>query len=477
MRGLLGKGGWIRTQYFLTFLMMIVFSVLGCDSDSEDESLRGIWEGSLRYPGFESRIVFVIKPMPDGTFDATMLRPDQSDEAVRVSEVIFTNSRVRLQVDRVNGHFDGVLKVQGKTIEGQWQQGRWSQPLVLRKVSVVAAPRRPQTPVPPFPYDEQDVTFVNTGADARLAGTLTLPRTGGPRPAVILIPGGGAHDRDYSILRHRPFLVLADHLTRHGIAVLRFDERGVGASTGDRSQATSEDFAEDVLAGWSFLRTLEGIDPNRVGLIGHSEGGTIGALAAAQRPGVAFIVMMGSPGLPGKQYNLQFEESTARALGQSEEAVVARVRFQERVLAVIVEEQDPAVAEARLRHLYRELSPSMPQTQIENGLKRLLSPWFRFNVTNDPGSALRAVQCPVLAVIGAKDVQVPPEGNLEAIRQALQTGDNDNYRVEELPGLNHFFQTCATGSPVEYGNIEETMSPTVLSLLCNWILELGEAGL
>ncbi len=467
----------MRVQYFLTLLMMIVSTVLGCDSDAEEGGLQGIWEGSLRYPGFESRIVFVITPKPDGTFDATMLRPDQSDEETRVSEVVFTNSRVRLQVDRVGGCFDGLLEAQGKTIEGQWQQGRWSQPLVLKKVSAVAAPRRPQTPVAPFPYDEQDVTFVNTETDAKLAGTLTLPRTDGPYPAVILIPGGGAHDRDYVILQHRPFLVLADHLTRHGIAVLRFDERGVGESTGDRSQATSEDSAGDVLAGWSLLRTLESIDPNRIGLIGHSEGGTIAALAAAQRPDVAFIVMMGSPGLPGKQYNLQFEESTARSLGQSEEAIAARVRFQERVLSVVIEEQDRVVAEARLRHLYRELSPSMPPAQIEGGLKRLLSPWFRFNVTHDPGATLRAVQCPVLAVIGEKDVQVPPEGNLEAIQQALQTGGNDHHRVEELPGLNHFFQTCATGSPVEYGRIEETMSPTVLSLICNWILDLGEADL
>ena len=471
------KGGRMRAHYFLIFLMIGVLGVLGCDSDAEDESLRGIWEGSLRYPGFESRIVFVITPKPDGTFDAAMLRPDQSDDQTRVSEVVFTNSRVRLQVDRVGGCFDGLLKAQGKTMEGQWQQGRWSQPLILKKVLAVAAPRRPQTPVPPFPYDEQDVTFVNTEADANLAGTLTLPRTGGPYPAVILIPGGGAHDRDYVILQHRPFLVLADHLTRHGIAVLRFDERGVGESTGDRSQATSEDFAGDVLAGWSFLRTLASIDPNRIGLIGHSEGGTIAALAAAQRPDVAFIVMMGSPGLPGKQYNLQFEESTARSLGQSEEAVAARVRFQERVLSVVIEEQDRAVAEARLRHLYRELSPSMPPAQIEGGLKRLLSPWFNFNVTHDPGATLSTVRCPVLAVIGEKDVQVPPEGNLEAIRQALQAGGNNRHRVEELPGLNHFFQTCATGSPVEYGRIEETISPAVLSLLSNWILEPGEAGL
>jgi len=461
----------MRTPNPVALLLMSLFMFLGCDSDRRDNAIVGIWEGKLQYPGFESRIVFVITASPDGTFGARMLKPDESDDEVPVSRTIIRDPQVRLQVDSVSGCFEGELSSPGKVMMGQWNQGRWSQALVLQKVPEIVRLRRPQTPVPPYPYEELDMTFVNTEAEARLTGTLTLPRTGGPFPAVVLIPGGGAHDRDYSILRHRPFLVLADYLTRHGIAVLRFDERGVGASTGDRSQATSADYAEDVLAAVDALRSHEQVDPNRIGLIGHSEGGTIAAIAAARDRGIAFIVMLGAPGLPGKEYHLQFEESTARSLGQSEEAIAARRSFQERILSVVLEEKDPAVAEARLHRLYQELSPSMPEANVQAGIKRLLSPWFRFNLIHDPGATLQTIRCPVLALIGEKDVQVPPAGNLEAIRQALQAGENRNYQVEELPRLNHFLQTAPTGSPAEYGKIEETIAPAALKLICTWILE------
>jgi len=458
----------------IALLFISPFILLGCDSDGAENAVEGLWEGRLKYPGFESRVVFVVTSLPDGTFRANLLRPDESDEEIAVSRTAIMDRRVRFQVDSVSGYFEGELDPQGKRIEGKWNQGRWSQPLILKKVPEIVRLQRPQTPVPPYPYDQQEVTFVNPEDDAQLVGTLTLPRTGGPFPAVMLIPGGGAHDRDYSILRHQPFLVLADYLSRQGIAVLRFDERGVGESTGDRSQATSADYAEDVLSGVATLRGHGQIDPNRIGLIGHSEGGTIAAIAAAQDPDVALIVMLASPGLSGKEYNLQFEESTARSMGQSEEAIAARRSFQERILNVVIEEEDPAVAEARLRNLYRELSPSMPEANLQAGIKRLLSPWFRFSIAHDPGATLKTVRCPVLAIIGSKDVQVPPEGNLEAIQHALQAAGNESYRVEELPDLNHFLQTAPTGSPAEYGKIEETISPAALELIGTWILEQVE---
>jgi len=464
----------MRTAGAATFFLIIVLILLGCDSNHTNKTVEGIWEGKLKYPGFESRIVFIITVKPDGTLTANMLKPDESDNEVTVSKVVFKNSDLHLEVDSVNASFDGLLKIEEGIIEGKWKQKRWSQPLVLKRVAEVVKPPRPQTPVLPYPYNEENVTFTNRKAGAKLAGTLTSPRTGYPWPAVLLISGGGAHDRDYSILRHRPFLVLADYLTRRGIAVLRFDERGVGESTGDRSQATSENYAEDVLAGVKFLKSHKQIDPNRIGLIGHSEGGTIAALAAAQSPDIAFIVMMGAPGLPGKEYNLQFEESKARSLGLNKEAIAANRSFQELVLSVIIHETDPVLAEAKLRRLYGERFTSMPEDKIEAAIKRFLSPWFRFNVTHDPGATLRLLKCPVLAIFGEKDIQVPHEGNLEAIQQALERGGNTSYKVEKLPGLNHFFQTAPTGSPNEYIKLEETISPVVLKLICTWILEGGD---
>jgi len=452
-----------------TIIVLLTFSL-----KLRGKGIEGLWEGVLKYPGFESRLVLIISSMCDGTLRANILRPDESNEELPVSRIVFGNSSGHLRITSDHGSFEGQLNSENTAIEGQWKQGRWSQPLTLRKVPDVVKPPRPQTPAPPYPYDVEDVTFVNSAAGAKLAGTLTLPRTGRPCPAVLLISGVGAHDRDYSILQHRPFLVLADHLTRGGIAVLRFDDRGVGDSTGDRSQATSADYAQDVLAGIQFLKGHLEIRIDQIGLIGHSEGGTIAALAAAQSPDVAFIVMMGSPGLPGKEYNIQFEESMGRTLGQSEETIAINRTLQERVLSVVIHENVGALAEAKLRRIYREISPTTPEAKVKAAIRRFLSPWFRFNLKHNPRTTLEEVKCPVLAIIGEKDVQVPPKGNLEAIHNALVRGGNDDYKVEELPGLNHFFQIASTGSPLEYGKIRETISPRVMKLIYSWIIEHTE---
>jgi pimeloyl-ACP methyl ester carboxylesterase len=456
---------------FSTALLLALSAVAIFASGCERENIEGIWQGTLKYPGLELRIAFRFSAMPDGELQASMMRPDESEMEIPVSRAVLDGSNLQLEVASVKGYFEGEYQAREGIIQGQWKQGQRSQTLILKRVSEIVKPARSQTPIPPYPYHEEDVTFVNREVDIELAGTLTWPREEHPCPAAILIPGVGAHDRDYFILGHRPFLVLSDYLTRRGIAVLRFDERGVGASKGDRSQATSEDYARDVMAGIDFLKTRKEINPHLIGLIGHSEGGTIASLAAAKSPDVAYIVMMGSPGLPGVEYNYQYEESMGRALGLSEEAIAAKRAFQERVLNVVLQERDYAVAEEELHRIYQEFDPNITDMQEKTAVRRLLSPWFLFNVTHDPGATLRAVRCPVLAVIGEKDLHVPPDGNIEAIGHALEAGGNRDYMVEELPGLNHFFQTAETGAPLEYGKIEETISPIVLELVGVWILE------
>ena len=302
-----------------------------------------------------------------------------------------------------------------------------------------------------------------------LAATLTWPTEGCPCPAAVLIPGVGAHDRDYTLWDHPRFRVLAEYLAGQGIATLRYDERGVGESTADPAGTTSADFAGDALALVEALRSHpDVVDAARIGLIGHSEGGTIALLAAAESEDVAFVVMLATPGLPGRAYNLQYEESMSRAMGLGEAAIAERSAFQARVLDALIETPDSANAAARLRSLYVASMPDIPPEQLERGIRRLTSPWFRFSLAHSPAETLRNVKVPVLAVFGELDVQVPPAGNREALESALDVAAGLN-RVVVLPRLNHFLQTAETGAPEEYTRLEEALAPAALELIGTWI--------
>ena len=462
----------LKSSILAALLLALVLSLTtGCGSQRTNVSdLLGLWEGKLEYPGLELRIAFRITEAEDNQLQAVLLRPDQTDEAVEATKVVLDGSHLRMEFKDLPAFFEGDFDQKSKQIEGEWTQGERTLTTTLASVKEVSHLARPQTPIPPYPYIEEDVGFVNENAGAHLAGTLTLPNDAERVPAVVLISGAGAQDRDGTILAHRPFRVIADYLTRRGVAVLRYDDRGVGASTGDRMQATSANYADDALAGVEFLRNYPGIDPHKVGLLGHSEGGTIAMLAAAASPSVAFIVMLGTPGLPGMEYNLQFEESTGRALGQDDEQLAAKRAFQERVLKVVSSATDLEKARRQLQGIYSEI-PGVSDAQVSATIDHILSPWFRFNLSFDPSKTLQQVHCPVLAIFGELDVQVPPEGNLEAIRAALEMAGNPSYRVVKMPQLNHFFQTAETGSPLEYGEIEETISAQVLELLYDWIRE------
>lgn len=450
---------------FLTLLLLA-----GCGEDS-GEKVEGIWEGALKFPGMEMKVIFKISRTPEGELKGFLIRPEMGDVGMPFTRVIVEGNHLELEISPGEVLFDGEVNPEESTLAGDWKQAQFSQPLVLKKVSEVFKFRRPQEPEPPYPYEEEDIVYMNREALCRLAGTLTWPREGCPCPAVLLISGGGAQDRDGMIMGHRPFWVLADYLTRRGMAVLRVDDRGMGASGCDLSLATSEDFAQDVLAGIEFLKSRPEIDPDRIGLIGHSEGGIVASLAAAQSEDVAFIVMLASPGLPGDEYNYQFEESMNRVLGRSEETIASIIAVQRKIFAVLKEEEDTEAARARLVQILRGLDPPMPEDMIESNLTRYLSPWFRYSIAHDPGETLKKVKCPVLALFGEKDFQVLTEGNLEAVKKALKSGRNPDYRVEELPGLNHLFQTARTGAPYEYAKIEETIAPKVLNLIASWILD------
>jgi uncharacterized protein len=297
----------------------------------------------------------------------------------------------------------------------------------------------------------------------------------------VLITGSGPQNRDEELLGHKPFLVLSDHLTRNGYAVLRFDDRGVGESEGDFKSATTEDFAKDVLAAVEYLKTRKEIDHKKIGLIGHSEGGIIAPMAAIQNKEIAFIVLLAGTGLPGEEILYLQSRLIEEAGGTAEEDIKKSLEFSSVIYDAIKNSGDFVVAENRIKEYfwreYMEMTDEDkqkigdPEVFLDMQLRVALTPWFKFFLTYDPVPALEKVKCPVLAIIGEKDLQVPPKENLPAIEEALKRGGNKNFTVKELPGLNHLFQTAETGSPLEYGKIEETMSPLALDTITKWLQE------
>ncbi len=450
-------------------------------SSADQQRIVGFWQGTLKGPGFELRIVFKIKAKND-RLSATLDSPDQGARDIPVSEVSFKQNRVRLEARGIGGVYEGTLQEDGRSIRGTWRQAGQSFPLTLTRTDAPAEVKRPQEPKRPFPYEEEEVAFENREANIRLAGTLTLPASGGPFPAVVLISGSGPQNRDEEILGHKPFLVLADHLTRKGIAVLRFDDRGVGKSGGDFKSATTEDFASDVLAAVQFLKTRSEIDARQIGLVGHSEGGLIAPMVAARSRDVAFIVLLAGPALPGERILLLQKALIMKAEGASDSLVALDRRMSEEIFSIIKREPDEVAAREKILAYDQEAWEAVPEelkqeaekygdhrSGLMRGLQMSLTPWFRFFLTYDPGPTLQKVTCPVLALYGEKDLQVPAGENRPALAAALKAGGNREVTIEILPGLNHLFQTAETGAPGEYGKIEETFSPVALRAISDWI--------
>jgi uncharacterized protein len=444
-----------------------------------------VWEGKLAInAGIKVRLVLKIVKADDGTLSATLDSPDQGTKGLKVDSIALEGQVLKFAMKAIAGEFSGTLNESRTEAVGEWKQGGLALPLTLGKVDRPSELRRPQTPKPPYAYDVDEVTYQNKSAGVTLAGTLTTPRGPGKFPAAILISGSGAQDRDETILGHKPFLVLADDLTRRGVAVLRVDDRGVGGSSGRGTTPTSEDFAGDVLAGIEFLRSSPRIDARRIGLIGHSEGGIIGPMVANRSEHVAFLVLMAGTGLPGDEIIAQ-QSALIFAAMESKKDLAQGLDFQRRLFEVVKSEPDNKVAADRMRAILREQVAAMPEAdrnrlgdanrQIESQIAVLQAPWCRFFLTYDPRPALARVRCPVLAIIGEKDLQVPPRENLAAIEKALKAAGNAHARVEMLPGLNHLFQTSHTGAPAEYAAIEETIAPSALSMIADWVCRQVEA--
>ncbi len=336
---------------------------------------------------------------------------------------------------------------------------------------------RPQEPKRPFPYTEEHVSYDNHEAGVTLSGTLTLPTSEGPFPVVLLIAGSGPIDRDETVFDHKPFLVLADYLTRQGIAVLRYDKRGCEKSTGNYDEATSQEFSDDVLAGVAYIKSRREVNPNQIGLIGHSEGGFIAPMVAAKSKDVAFIVIMGGTGVTGEEILYEQSALIQRAVGATEDTIAESRKFQEQMVSLVKGESDRQIAAVQLQEIAKNFRSTLQETlekvtleHLERVAARLNTKWFRYYLTFDPSIALKQVQVPVLVLNGELDLQVSSKQNLPVISKALEESGNKDVTIIELPKLNHFFQTCETGSIAEYEKIEETLSPVALNLIAEWVL-------
>ncbi|NKB89036.1 MAG: alpha/beta fold hydrolase [Acidobacteria bacterium] len=339
-------------------------------------------------------------------------------------------------------------------------------------------PARPQTPQPPFPYSARDVTYTNPIDNNTLAGTLTVPPGDGRHPAAILITGSGSQDRDETLFNHKPFWVIADHLSRQGIAVLRVDDRGIGGSDGARADITSADFAGDVAAGVAFLREQSDIDPDQIGLIGHSEGGLIAPIVASDDPRLAFLVLLAGTGVDGREVLALQNDLLLRAAGASEAYIEAQISRQQPLWDAMAEGADEEIIDALLtallEHQLQGVTGAARDQAWESAWgpakRQATSPWFQYFLNTDPATFLEQVAAPVLALNGTLDLQVDAEQNLVPIEAALARGGNDDVTVRRLDRLNHLFQTATTGAVAEYGTIEETFAPEALELMTAWIL-------
>ncbi|RMB64171.1 alpha/beta hydrolase [Dokdonia sinensis] len=462
-------------------LLAITAFLLGLSAYSQE--ITGDWNAMLKVMGQELPLVLHISEQ-NGTYKTTLDSPKQGAMGIEASATTFINDTLNVEVKAIGMTYEGVYQENGNVV-GTFQQGGMQLPLELTREAIISEPvNRPQEPIKPYPYKEEEVTFENTEAGITLAGTLTIPKSimaSKAYPAVILISGSGPQNRDEELLGHKPFLVLSDYLTRQGFAVLRYDDRGTAQSTGDFASATSEDLATDAQAAFEFLLSRKQINPNKIGFAGHSEGGLIAPMVAAKNKDVAFIALLAGVGQPGAELLADQRYLIGKAQGMSEETLKKNRIGAENIYKIINDNtgDDEVIIEKATIYLKNALTQNpelVPQGMsvdqlIEQQLNQLTTPWFQYFLKTDPSPTLEKVQCPVLAINGSLDLQVPSQKNLSLIEEHVKKGGNDDVTTVEIPNLNHLFQTAETGSPTEYGAIEETFSPVALEIIGNWIKE------
>ncbi|MDP5157630.1 MAG: alpha/beta hydrolase [Flaviramulus sp.] len=440
------------------------------------QDVTGQWHGVLKVQGIQLRLDFDVNKTEDG-FTSTMDSPDQGATGIPVAKTTFKDSIITFEIPSLTIIYVGELK--GKLVIGTFKQAGQEFPMDLSRNTIEKQLiNKPQEPKPPYPYNIEEVCFENTEANIILSGTLTIPKNTTDSPVVILISGSGPQNRDEELFGHKPFLVIADYLTKNGIAVLRYDDRGVAKSSGDFNSATTADLATDVESAIEYLKTRKDINKNNIGLIGHSEGGMIAPMIASKSKDVSFIVLLAGPGISGYDIVMLQTELINKANGAHASDLQKELDFLKRSLDIVVKDGSKEEIESELSDFIEKQMNDNPETlakqmkakDFDVFIKTFTSSWMRYFLKFNPKSILENVKCPVFAINGKKDLQVPSNENLTAIKSALTDGGNKNVTIKEYPNLNHLFQESETGSPTEYGKIEQTFSPVVLVDIMNWIV-------
>lgn len=455
--------------------IILLFSIITYAQD-----ISGKWNGIIE-SGKKEPVVFNFNFEKTGQNYATTIDiPAMRVANLKPKETIFSNEEVIVNGANLGFKYQGKFNKDLQQIEGTFTEGINSLPLILKKTPTPTETqnkfRRPQEPLKPYPYKEEEITFRNGDADITLSGTLTLPFKSGKYPVVILISGSGPQDRDETFYKHKPFLVLSDYLTSHGIGVLRYDDRGVGKSTGDHSSATTRDLASDVLSAIEYLKSRK--DCSQIGLIGHSEGAIIAPMVTNLNKNVSFIVMLGGTGIPGSEVALYLAKKTRGFSVQDESKYEEAIR---NAIKIAASDEDLGEIKRDLKvHYYESIVPMLKllinsDIKIEEIITSLIetrtSPWNRYFYNYNPAKELEKVTCPILALNGSKDTQVQSKINQEGMRKALTKGHNKDFSIYEIPNVNHLFQECESGEMDEYSTIQHTIAPSVLKQVSDWILD------
>lgn len=468
IRGVWEQGG---TGLPLRFERRPTGRAAGAAAANAVSKAEGTWQGAIETGNMRMRLQLHLSHDEAGQLVASVDSLDQGIQGIPASRVSEKAGELKFEIPAFNAQYTGTLSTTKNEISGHWDQNNNLEALNFVRSNRVLDLRRPQTPAKPYPYIEEEISFAAGSEKGTLAGTLTLPQGNGPFPAAILVGGSGPNDRDETIAGHKPFLLLADFLTRKGIAVFRYDKRGIAQSTGNFSGATIDDFTSDLQAAVAFAKSRKEVDAKRIGAIGHSEGGILAALAATGSSDLHWLVLLGTPATTGERTLLRQSELVSRAGGLSEEQIARSLQFDRKAYQAVKEEKDLAALQRRLQTLVAQsgLGESMPPEALQTQIRLMTSPWFQQFLTFDPEPVLEQLTLPVLALSGDLDLQVDSVENVPLLRQAYEASGNKDFTIIEIEGVNHLFQKAQSGSPALYGAIEETIAPEVLTAIGNWV--------